>query len=193
MLSLPMEVVVPRVRVLPPVAPGVGLAARRRPLDRRREVADHRVEPDVDPLVRRARRSPATGIRTPQSRSRVIGRGLSSSSRLEREVADVRPPVVLRLDPLAQRGPANAGRSRKRWFVSRNSGVVPSIFERGSIRSIGSSWLPQLSHWSPRASVIAADRARALDVAVGERVAGRRRRTPRASSARRRSPSRTAS
>jgi hypothetical protein len=31
------------------------------------------------------------------------------------------------------------------------TGASPSIFERGSIRSAGSSWLPQLSHWSPRA------------------------------------------
>ena len=38
------------------------------------------------------------------------------------------------------------------------------------IRSVGSSWFPQLSHWSPRASGVAADRARALDVPVGERV-----------------------
>jgi hypothetical protein len=34
---------------------------------------------------------------------------------------------------------ANAGRSRKRCVVSRNSGVVPSMIERGSIRSTGSS------------------------------------------------------
>ncbi len=66
----------------------------------------------------------------------------------------------------------NAGRSRNRWLVSRNSGVVPSIFERGSIRSIGSSWFPQLSHWSPRASRESANRAGSLDVAVGEGVAG---------------------
>ena len=46
---------------------------------------------------------------------------------------------------------AKAGRSRKRWFVSLKTGVVPSILERGLIRSIGSSWFPQLSHWSPRA------------------------------------------
>ena len=26
------------------------------------------------------------------------------------------------------------------------------MIERGLIRSTGSSWLPQLSHWSPRAS-----------------------------------------
>ena len=32
-----------------------------------------------------------------------------------------------------------------------DAGISPLIFERGSIRSCGSSWFPQLSHWSPRA------------------------------------------
>ena len=32
-----------------------------------------------------------------------------------------------------------------------NSGVSPLMREIGSMRSVGSSWLPQLSHWSPRA------------------------------------------
>ena len=45
------EVVVARVGVLPPVAPGVGRAAVPRPLDRRGEVADDGVDPDVDALV----------------------------------------------------------------------------------------------------------------------------------------------
>ena len=69
---------------------------------------------------------------------------------------------------------ASAGRSRKKCWVSTNSGVSPLIFERGLIRSVGSSWLPQLSHWSPRASEVPADRAGALDVAVRQGAAGRR-------------------
>ena len=36
--------------------------------------------------------------------------------------------------------------------MSTNFGVSPLIFERGLISSVASSWLPQLSHWSPRAS-----------------------------------------
>lgn len=46
---------------------------------------------------------------------------------------------------------ANAGRSRKKCSVSTNSGVSPLIFDRGLMSWSGSSWLPQLSHWSPRA------------------------------------------
>ena len=45
-----------------------------------------------------------------------------------------------------------AGRSKKKCSVSRNSGTSPFNRERGLMRSVGSSWLPQLSHWSPRAS-----------------------------------------
>ena len=47
--------------------------------------------------------------------------------------------------------PDRAGRSRKKCSVSTKTGVSPLIRERGLIKSIGSSWLPQLSHWSPRA------------------------------------------
>ena len=46
---------------------------------------------------------------------------------------------------------ANAGRSRKKCSVSLKIGVSPLILETGLIKSIGSSSLPQLSHWSPRA------------------------------------------
>ena len=41
---------------------------------------------------------------------------------------------------------------RKRWRVSRTSrSVAPEMAERGAIRSTGSSWMVQFSHWSPRA------------------------------------------
>ena len=73
------------------------------------------------------------------------------------------------------RASASAGRSRKKCSVSTKSGVSPLIRLRGLIRSVGSSWLPQLSHWSPRRAVVAADRAGALDVAVGQGASGRRR------------------
>ena len=41
---------------------------------------------------------------------------------------------------------------RNRWRVSRTSrSVAPEMAERGAIRSTGSSWMVQFSHWSPRA------------------------------------------
>ena len=48
---------------------------------------------------------------------------------------------------------ATFGRSRKKCSVSTNRGVSPLMRETGLIRSAGSSWFPQLSHWSPRAPV----------------------------------------
>ena len=107
----------------------------RRPLDRGREVADHGVEPDVDALVlvlgvagdRDAH--PPVEVARDRARPDVV-------EQREREVPDVRPPVVVGPDPGSQAVP-NCGRSRKRWFVSRNSGVAPSMRERGSIRSVG--------------------------------------------------------
>jgi hypothetical protein len=61
----------------------------------------------------------------------------------------VRQPV--RVSSHAFNASANAGRSRKKWSSSTNFGVSPLIRDFGSIRSTGSSWRPQLSHWSPRA------------------------------------------
>ena len=46
------RVVVTRLRVLPPLLPGIRLAALARPLDRGREITDDRVEPYVDLLGR---------------------------------------------------------------------------------------------------------------------------------------------
>src|SRR5438105_1694284 len=48
---LALKVRVQRVLGLPPVAPRIGLAADRSPFEARGQVADHRVEPDVDALV----------------------------------------------------------------------------------------------------------------------------------------------
>src|SRR5256885_1163441 len=67
----------------------------------------------------------------------------------DRDEENLRPPIVR--NSLDTTSGGSAGRSRKKCSVSTNLGVSPLIRERGSIRSVGSSWLPQLSHWSPRA------------------------------------------
>src|SRR6266511_4784721 len=95
-------------------------------------------------------RQPSSGIGTPQSRSRVMARGCRSSSRLRENLSTLgRQPS--RVSSHFARDDANAGRSRKKCSVSTNSGVSPLIRDRGLISCSGSSWLPQLSHWSPRA------------------------------------------
>ena len=89
----------------------------------------------------------------PQSMSRVIARGRISSRMflLKRITLGRHSPVASRPSSHSPSASASAGRSRKKCWVSMNSGVSPLIRLFGSIRSAGSSWLPQLSHWSPRA------------------------------------------
>ena len=102
-----------------------------------------------------------------------MARGLRSSTRLVANLSTLGRQSV-RLASHDPSDSANAGRSRRKCSVSTNFGVSPLIFERGLIRSAGSSWLPQLSHWSPRAGVVSADRAGALDVAVRQGAPGGR-------------------
>ena len=93
---------------------------------------------------------PGSGTGMPQSMSRVIARGRMSSSRFSENLRTLGRQSVRVFSHWASAS-ASAGRSRKKCSVSTNSGTSPLIRERGSIRSVGSSWLPQLSHWSPRA------------------------------------------
>jgi hypothetical protein len=95
-------------------------------------------------------RHSGSGIGTPQSRSRVIARGLRSSIRFceNDRTFDRQPRRDCSHDPSVS---AKAGSSRKNCGDSTNLGVSPLIRLRGFFRSCGSSWLPQLSHWSPRA------------------------------------------
>ena len=81
----------------------------------------------------------------------MIARGFSSrTSPSEKFLTFGRQPV-LRGDPLLELL-VERRQIEEEVLVSRNSGVEPSMIDRGLIRSTGSSWLPQLSHWSPRAS-----------------------------------------
>ena len=95
------EVVDARVVRLPEVAPGIRLPALAGPLDRGREVADHRLEPDVDALVLppldRHRHAPRD-----VPRDRPVRQPLAQHP--PREVEHVRAPMLLALrNPLAQR------------------------------------------------------------------------------------------
>jgi|GEM_PF-2852138 len=93
---------------------------------------------------------PGSGTGMPQSMSRVMARGRTSSSRLRLNLSTLgRQPSR----PRSQSPSASTrdGRSRKKWFDSTNLGASPLMRLLGLMRSMGSSWLPQLSHWSPRA------------------------------------------
>src|SRR5690349_23269842 len=96
-------------------------------------------------------RQPSSGTGTPQSRSLVIARGCRLFSRLRENFSTLGRHSPALLCSQVPSTSVNAGRSRKNCSLSTNIGVSPLIFDLGLIRSIGSSWLPQLSHWSPRA------------------------------------------
>ena len=155
----------PRVGVLPPLAPGIGRAAVRRPLDRRREVADHRVEPDVDPLVVAlvvaGHRDADAPVEVARDRPRP-----ELLDQLEREALDVRSASAAARSIHSASRSANAGRSRKRCAVSRNTGGC-AVDLRARVDQVDGIELV--------AAVVAlvaarvrepADRARALDVAI---------------------------
>ena len=96
------EVVRLGVRLVPPGPPGVRVAAAPGPLDRRGQVPDHRVEPDVDPLVRPV---PPAVERNGHAPVQVAGYRprLQVVEEVEGELEHVRPPVArLGLQPGAQ-------------------------------------------------------------------------------------------
>ena len=81
----------------------------------------------------------------------MYARGLRSSSRLRENFSTFGRHWPLLDCSQVPSASAKAGRSKKKCSSSVNTGVSPLILDRGLIRSTGSSWLPQLSHWSPRA------------------------------------------
>src|SRR5215210_3549768 len=97
-IVLAHEVVVTRIRVLPPLAPRIRIPGARGPLDACREVADDGVEPDVDALsvllvVSGNRNSYApVEITRDWTRFEIV-------HEVQREAADVRAPIVLTRDP----------------------------------------------------------------------------------------------
>ena len=89
-----------RAAVLAPkVFPSVRLAAILRPLYRRRQVADNRLKPHIQPLalipVQRQRHAP---LNIPRNGA-VMQPALQIA---DSEIADIRPPVRLRPNPLQQ-------------------------------------------------------------------------------------------
>ena len=166
---LPHEVVVARVRVLPPLAPRLGRAAVLRPLDARRQVADDGVEPDVDPLrvlrvaVDRNRDAPVDVAR---HRAR-----LQLAHEPEREVLDVRPPALLRGEPrlelLGERRQVEEEVRRLAELRRRAVDDRPRVDQVDRVELVAAVVALVAARLRE-----AADRAGPLDVAVGQRAAG---------------------
>ena len=168
------EVVRLGVRVVPPGPPGVRVAAAARPLDRRGQVADHRVEPDVDPLVRPV---PPAVERNRNAPVQVPGDGprLQVIEQVEGELEHVRAPLArLGLQPaaehLGERGQVEEvvlGLDEDRRLAVD---LRPGVDQVGRVELVAAV----VALVAARARV-PADRAGALDVAVGQRAAGGRR------------------
>ena len=112
----------------------------------------------------------------PQSMSRVIARGRMSSRMFWLNLMTLgrHGPVASRSSSHSSSASASAGRSRKKCWVSTNSGVSPLIFD-ARVDQVGRVELVAAVVALVAARlVVAADRAGALDVAVGQGAPGRR-------------------
>ena len=166
------EVVALGLRVGPPQPPGLGVAGPLRPLDRGGEVADHRVEPDVQPLHRLVAPALERDRHAPVD---VAGDGarLELGDEVLAELEHVRPPVGPRLQPrgqgAGQRGQVEEevlGLDELRRLAVDLGARVDEVDRVELVAAV-------VALVAARAAV-AADRAGALDVAVGQRPAGRR-------------------
>ena len=164
------EVVGARVRVLPEIAPAVGFAAARRPLFRGGQVADDRLEPDVDALVVVAVERDGDAPVEVAGDSPVFQ---AAFEKADGEVADVGLEVVLPPHPFeqlvfegAQAHEEVFGFAYLRRAAAQSAGHADELFgvERPSAG---------VALVAARA-VVAAVRTLAFDVAVGqEAVVGR--------------------
>src|SRR5207302_10573190 len=84
-----------------PLLPSIRVAPLRRPFDGRRQVADDRVEPDIDLLVRVFLPARQGNGDAPIEVARY-GSRLEVANELEGVLAHVRTPVVMALDPRLQ-------------------------------------------------------------------------------------------
>ncbi len=169
------EVEVARVGVLPPLAPRLRRAAVVRPLDARRQVADDGVEPDVDALrVRRIAGDRHGDAPVDVARHRT---GLQLADEPEREVADVRAPVRLHCQPLLElRRERRQVEEQMRRLAELRRGAVDDRARRDEVDGV--ELVAAVVALVAAGVRVAADRARALDVAVGQRPARRGENAP---------------
>ncbi len=156
----------------PPPPPRLRVAGAPGPLDRGGQVADHRVEPDVDPLVgavppavQRDRHAPVQ-VPGDGARLEVVEQVLENRRTLGRQPS--------RLSSQSPSASANAGRSRKKCSVSTNSGVSPLILRPRVDQVDRVELVAAVVALVAAGAVVPADRAGALDVAVRQGPPGGR-------------------
>ena len=167
------EVIARRLWAVPPLAPRLGVTRTARPLDRGGKVADHRVEPHVQALVRVVDPAGHGDRDAPVDVARDCAR-LDFAEQADREVQHVRAPALARLEPRQIR----VGERRQVEEV-----VFALLEDRCFAVDLGDR-VDQFVGVELVAAVVAlvaararrmADRAFALDVAVGQRAPGGRR------------------
>ena len=171
------EVVRDRLRVVPPLAPALGVARAAGPLDRGREVADDGVEPHVEPLgrvvapaVERHRDAPVD-VAGHRPRADVV-------EDVQAELDDVGPPGARRralLEPRAQR--VGERRQVEQEVLGLDEHRCLAVDPAARVDEVGGVELVAAVVALVAAGLaVAADRAGALDVAVGQGAPGRRAR-----------------
>ena len=113
----------------------------------------------------------------PQSMSRVIARGRMSSRMLRLNLMTLgrQVPDASRSSSHSRRASASAGRSSRKCCVSTNSGVSPLILAARVDQVGGVELVAAVVALVAAGLAVAADRAGALDVAVGQGAPGRGR------------------
>ncbi len=143
------------------------------PLDAGREVADDGVEPDVDPLVVALLEARERDRHAPVEVSRDRPR-LELPEEIEREAPNVGPPVALAADPLRETvGEGGEVEEEMLRLAELRGAPVDARAGLDQIRRI--ELVPAVVTLVAASLRVSADRARALDVAVGKRAPRRRR------------------
>ena len=166
------EVVRLGVRIGPEPPPGVRVTRPLGPLDRRRQVADHGIEPHVDAL-HRCRLPVGQRDRHPPVEVTGDRPGSQFGEQVLAELQHVGTPVGAGLQPLAE-GPGQR-RQVKEEVLGLDELRGLAVDPRPWVDQIDRIELPAtvVALITPGA-VVAAVRAGAFDVAVGQRASGRR-------------------
>ncbi len=172
---LALEVVGPRLRVVPPLPPPLGLAAAPGPLDGGGEVADDGVEPHVEPLARvvlpalERDRDPPVDVAAHRARAHVLEQVLG-------ELDDVGPPGARRLAPVEPllEGAGEGGQVEEEVLGLDELGGLAVDLAAGVDELVGVELVAAVVALVAAGLGEGADRAGALDVAVGQGAPGRR-------------------
>ncbi len=165
------EVVGLRLRVFPPVAPGLGSSLNLRPLFRGGQVADDGVEPDIDPLAFTNRVVRVRDLDTPlevPSDGPVLEPLLCES---DRHVLDVLAPALAALQPVEE-SVLELGQQQEVVLGGLHGRGGPGEAAPRSDEIGGIELAPAVVALIASCAVVVTVRAGSLHIAVGEETLG---------------------